>query len=55
LATSKRRMMKKSGQYRTTPDRITATSIIHGMGPQKQPRNFRNGLVFFSSISLGPY
>ena len=35
LATSKRRMMKKSGQCRTTPDRITATSIIHGMGPQK--------------------
>jgi hypothetical protein len=30
-----KRMMKKSGQCRTTPDRITAASIIHGMGPQK--------------------
>ena len=35
LETSKTRMMKKSGQCRTTPDRITAASIIHGMGPQK--------------------
>jgi hypothetical protein len=35
LATSRSRMMKKSGQCRTTPDRITAASIIHGMGPQK--------------------
>ena len=26
---------KKSGQCPTTPDRITAASIIHGMGPQK--------------------
>ena len=35
LATSKSRMMKKSGQCPTTPERITAISIIHGMGPQK--------------------
>ena len=35
LATSKTRMMKKSGQCRTTPDSTTATSIIHGIGPQK--------------------
>ena len=35
LATSRTRMMKKSGQCRSTPDRITAASIIHGMGPQK--------------------
>ena len=35
LASSRRRMMKKSGQCRTTPERITATSIIHGIGPQK--------------------
>ena len=35
LETSRTRMMKKSGQCRTTPDRITATSIIHGIGPQK--------------------
>ncbi len=48
-------MMKKSGQCRSTPDRITAASIIHGIGPQKYVRNFRSGLAFFSSISLGPY
>ena len=35
FAISNRRMMKKSGQCWTTPDRITAISIIHGMGPQK--------------------
>ena len=35
LATSNTRMMKKSGQCRTTPDSTTATSIIHGIGPQK--------------------
>ena len=35
LDNSSSRMMKKSGQCRTTPDRITAPSIIHGMGPQK--------------------
>jgi hypothetical protein len=35
LATSKTRMIKKSGQCPTTPDKITATSIIQGMGPQK--------------------
>ena len=35
LATSSSRMMKKSGQCPTAPDRITAISIIHGIGPQK--------------------
>ena len=35
LEKSRSRMMKKSGQCRTTPDRITAPSIIHGIGPQK--------------------
>ena len=35
LARSRRRMMKKSGQCRATADRITAASIIHGIGPQK--------------------
>ena len=35
LAISSTRMMKKSGQWPTTPDKMTATSIIHGMGPQK--------------------
>ena len=35
LATSSSRMMKKSGQCRTTPDSTTAISIIHGIGPQK--------------------
>ncbi len=48
-------MMKKSGQCPSAPDRITATSIIHGMGPQKYVRNLRNELVFSSSISFGPY
>jgi hypothetical protein len=35
LATSRTMMMKKSGQCRSTPDKITAASIIHGIGPQK--------------------
>jgi len=35
LATSKMRMITKSAQCRTTPERTTAPSIIHGMGPQK--------------------
>ena len=35
LATSSSKMMKKSGQCRSTPDKITAASIIHGIGPQK--------------------
>ena len=35
LAISSTRMMKKSAQCPTAPDRITATSIIHGIGPQK--------------------
>ena len=47
--------MPKSSQFRTIAERITAASIIHGIGPQKYVRNFRNGLAFFSSISLGPY
>ncbi len=35
LASSKIKMMMKSGQWPKTPDRTTATSIIHGIGPQK--------------------
>jgi hypothetical protein len=35
LAHSNTRMMKKSGQWRTTAESTTATSIIHGIGPQK--------------------
>jgi hypothetical protein len=35
LAKSRTRMMKKSGQCLSTPERITAASIIQGMGPQK--------------------
>jgi len=34
-ARSNTRMMMKSGQCRSTPERITAISIIHGIGPQK--------------------
>ena len=48
-------IMRKSGQCRTAADRTTATSIIHGIGPQKYFRNIRYILVFFSGISLGPY
>ena len=55
LATSSTRMMKKSGQWRTTPESTTATSIIQGIGPQKYLRNLSSALVFFSAISLGPY
>ena len=47
--------MKKSGQCWTMPDSTTATSIIHGIGPQKYLRNFSKALLFFSSISFGPY
>ena len=35
LASSSTRMMAKSAQCRSTPDRTTATSIIQGIGPQK--------------------
>jgi hypothetical protein len=55
LATNSTKIMKKSGQWRTTAERTTATSIIQGIGPQKYPRNFSSALVFFSAISLGPY
>ena len=52
LANSGTRMMKKSGQCRTSADRITAASIIHGMKPQNMLRNLRNGLPRFPAISL---
>jgi hypothetical protein len=55
LATNSTKIMKKSGQWRTTAERTTATSIIQGIGPQKYPRNFSSALVFFYAISLGPY
>ncbi len=55
LAQSRTRMMPKSGQCRATAESTTAASIIHGIGPQKYVRNFSSGLVFFSSISFGPY
>src|SRR5580658_3735155 len=48
-------MMPKSGQCRAAADRITAASIIQGIGLQKYERNFRILLVFFSAISFGPY
>ena len=48
-------MTTKSAQCLTTRERAAAISIIHGMGPQKYPRNFRRGLTFFSSSALGPY
>ena len=35
LASSSTRMMKKSSQCMSTAERITAASIIQGMGPQK--------------------
>jgi len=51
LETSKTRMMKKSGQCRTTPDRITATSIIHGMGPRNSEEfQERIGFLFFNLV-----
>ena len=55
LATSSSKMMKKSGQWRSTPDKITAASIIHGIGPQKYVSSFSSGLAFLSAISFGPY
>ena len=35
FAMSRTRMIAKSGQCRSTPDKITAISIIQGIGPQK--------------------
>ncbi len=35
LANSRIPMMMKSGQCPSAADRTTATSIIHGIGPQK--------------------
>src|SRR5664280_1055320 len=55
LARSRTRMMPKSGQCWARAERTTAASIIHGIGPHRYVRNLRNGLSFFSSISLGPY
>ena len=46
---------EKSGRCRTTPERMIATSIIHGMGPQKYDNILRRTFCFFSSISFGPY
>src|SRR5208282_711222 len=34
---------------------MAAISIIQGIGPQKYLKNLRNGLIFFSGISLYPY
>ena len=48
-------MMPKSTQCRTSSERIAATSIIQGIGPQNDARNLSNGLAFFSGSSLGPY
>jgi len=52
---SKARMMPKSSQWWTTADRVAATSIIQGIGPQKYERNLRRGFVLSSGISLQPY
>ena len=35
LASSRTRMMPKSGQCWASAERMTAASIIHGIGPQK--------------------
>ena len=35
LKISRAMMIQKSGQCRTSAESIAATSIIHGMGPQK--------------------
>ncbi len=47
-------MMPKSAQWPTNADSTTATSIIHGIGPQKYDRNFSRGLTGFSGSSLYP-
>jgi hypothetical protein len=52
LTISSTRMMTRSDQWRSTPERTAATSIIHGIGPQKYERNLRIGLSFFSGSSL---
>ena len=43
-------MMMKSAQCCTTAEKMAAASIIHGIGPQKYPRNLSNGLRFFPAI-----
>ena len=55
FATSSNRMMKKSAQCPSAADRITAASIIHGIGPQKYASSARSELVVSSAISFGPY
>jgi hypothetical protein len=50
-----KKIIAKSSQRPSIAERMAATSIIQGMVPQKLPRNFISGLIFFSKISLGPY
>ena len=45
-------MMKKSGQWRSTPDRITATSIIQGIGPQKYVRRLSEEWIGLLHLDL---
>ena len=52
LTTRSAPMTPKSAQCRTTAERTAATSIIHGIGPQKYERSFRIGLTRSSTISL---
>ncbi len=47
--------MKKSAQCPSAAERITAASIIHGIGPQKYASSARSELVVSSAISFGPY
>ena len=55
LARSRTRMMPKSGQCRAIADRITAASIIHGIGAPKITEKFQQlvGLLFYNLV--GPY
>ena len=43
LTTRSTEMIARSAKWRTTAERIAATSIIQGMGPQKKRRTRRRG------------
>ena len=47
--------LQVTGERWMIADMTTAASIIHGMGPQKYPKNLTTELTFFAGISLGPY
>ncbi len=48
------RMMARSSQWRTTAESSAATSIIHGIGPQKKRASRESGLTWLSARTFSP-